>query len=64
MNGLIRQYLPKGSSFEDLTDEDISFIQNRLNNRPRKKLGFLTPLEYFSANFVTITNGLTDKLHL
>ncbi len=37
MNGLIRQYLPKGSSFEDLTDEDISFIQNRLNNRPRKK---------------------------
>ena len=47
MNGLIRQYLPKGSSFEDLTDKDISFIQNRLNNRPRKKLGFLTPLEYF-----------------
>ena len=37
MNGLIRQYLPKGSSFEDLTDEDISFIQDRLNNRPRKK---------------------------
>ena len=49
MNGLIRQYLPKGSSFENLTDEDISFIQNRLNNRPRKKLGFLTPLEYFLA---------------
>ena len=64
MNGLIRQYLPKGSSFEDLTDEDISFIQNRLNNRPRKKLGFLTPLEHFFANFATITNGLTDKLHL
>jgi len=64
MNGLIRQYLPKGSSFEDLTDEDISFIQNRLNNRPRKKLGFLTSLEYFFANFETITNGLTDKLHL
>ena len=49
MNGLIRQYLPKGSSFEDLTDKDISFIQNRLNNRPRKKLGFLTTLEYFLA---------------
>ena len=49
MNGLIRQYLPRGSSFEDLTDEDISFIQKRLNNRPRKKLGFLTPPEYFLA---------------
>ena len=64
MNGLIRQYLPKGSSFEDLTDEDISSIQNRLNNRPRKKLGILTSPEYCFANFTTITNGLTDKLHL
>ena len=30
----------------------------------RKKLDFLTPLEYFFANFAIITNGLTDKLHL
>lgn len=51
MNGLIRQYVPKGSSFEDLTDEYIELIQNKLNNRPRKRLGFLTPIEYFITKF-------------
>ena len=42
-NGLIRQYIKKGSSFEHLTKERIQFIENRLNNRPRKSLGYLTP---------------------
>lgn len=51
MNGLIRQYVPKGSSFEDLTDEYIELIQNKLNNRPRKRLGFLTPIEFFITKF-------------
>ena len=46
-NGLIRQYLPKGTSFENLSNNDIALIQNKLNNRPRKTLGFLTPIEYF-----------------
>lgn len=40
MNGLIRQYLSKGTSFEDLTDDDILLIQYKLNNRQRKKLNF------------------------
>ncbi len=35
-NGLIRQYFPKGTSFESVTDKDIEYVQNRLNNRPRK----------------------------
>ncbi len=48
MNGLIRQYLPKGTSFEDLTREKVKRIEWKLNNRPRKRLGFLTPLEYNS----------------
>ena len=47
MNGLIRQYIPKGSSLENIDDEYIEMIQEKLNNRPRKKLGFLTPYEYF-----------------
>ena len=49
-NGLIRQYLPKGSSFELVTDADIQYIQNKLNNRPRKKLNFLTPNEFLTIN--------------
>ena len=37
MNGLIRQYIPKGSSFDGLTNEHINMIQDKLSNRPRKK---------------------------
>lgn len=44
-NGLIRQYIHKGSSIDDLTDEQIQAIEDKLNNRPRKKLGYLTPNE-------------------
>lgn len=51
MNGLIRQYLPKGISFENITDKQIYDIQNKLNNRPRKKLNFLTPNEFIRNNF-------------
>lgn len=46
-NGLIRQYFPKAMSFETLTDEQIQFVMDRLNNRPRKTLGFKTPNEVF-----------------
>ena len=45
MNGLIRQYAPKGSCFDSLTQEDAARIMNKLNNRPRKCLGFKTPNE-------------------
>ena len=46
-NGLIRQYVPKGSNVRTLTNEQIQHIMDRLNNRPRKSLGFLTPNEVF-----------------
>jgi IS30 family transposase len=46
-NGLIRQYIKKGSSFEGITPERIKFIEERLNNRPRKTLGYRTPNEVY-----------------
>ena len=46
-NGLLRQYVPKKRSMESITDEEIKMIENRLNNRPRKRLGFRTPAEVF-----------------
>ncbi len=46
-NGLIRQYLKKGSCFEGITNERIKFIEERLNNRPRKILGYRTPNEVY-----------------
>ena len=48
-NGLIRQYLPKGMELDKVTAEDITFIQNRLNNRPRKLLSYKTPNEVYDA---------------
>lgn len=63
MNGLIRQYLPKGTPFDGLDDNEIKRIRDKLNNRPRKKLGFLTPIEYFFANFAPELNlSLTQKV--
>ena len=46
-NGLIRQYIPKGSSFENITQERIQEIEDKLNHRPRKTLGWRTPYEVF-----------------
>lgn len=63
MNGLIRQYLPKGTSFDSLDDNEIKRIRDKLNHRPRKKLGYLTPIEYFFANFAPELNlSLTQKV--
>jgi IS30 family transposase len=39
-NGLVRKYVPKKRSMESITDEEIRMIENRLNNRPCKRLGF------------------------
>jgi IS30 family transposase len=46
-NGLIRQYLPKGTEFEPVNEEKCQFIMDRLNNRPRKCLGYRTPNQVF-----------------
>ena len=46
-NGLVRQYLPKRSSFERLTDRALLTVTRKLNHRPRKTLGYLTPSEVF-----------------
>jgi IS30 family transposase len=44
-NGLIRQYLPKGTQISELPPDRIPDIMAALNNRPRKSLGFRTPAE-------------------
>ena len=46
-NGLIRQYLPKGTSMASVTQQHCDAIARKLNNRPRKVLGFQTPQEVF-----------------
>ncbi len=46
-NGLVRQYFPKGKDFATVTTAAVRHAQERLNNRPRKTLGFRTPNEVF-----------------
>jgi IS30 family transposase len=48
-NGLFRQYHPKGTDFRAITDDDVMSVENKLNNRPRKILGYRTPAEAMSG---------------
>lgn len=48
-NGLIRWYLPKGTDFATVSNAEVAAIEWALNNRPRKRLGWRTPLEAWSV---------------
>ena len=48
-NMFIRQYLPKNAPIDSISDEEIYEIQEKLNNRPRKCLKYMTPNEYFNS---------------
>jgi len=50
-NSLIRQYFPKDRDFRTITDEELIMATKKLNNRPRKTLGYLTPNEIFFENY-------------
>jgi IS30 family transposase len=46
-NGLVRQYFPKKMPFAVITDEQLQMVEDKLNHRPRKTLGYRTPNELF-----------------
>jgi len=46
-NGLVRQYFPKKYDFDRITHCDVQYVEDQLNNRPRKTLGYRTPNEVF-----------------
>ncbi len=46
-NGLLRRYFPKSLNFRKLTQNDVEEVVKKLNNMPRKSLGYKTPYEIF-----------------
>jgi transposase, IS30 family len=55
-NGLIRQYFPKHSTFTTITDQDVIAVMDKLNNRPRKCLGFMTPNEVYKSYSIALAS--------
>lgn len=49
-NGLVRQYFPKRIPFDSITEYDLQRVAKKINNRPRKCLGYKTPFEVFSRS--------------
>lgn len=56
-NGLIRQYFPKRTNFDTITQIDINRVMKKLNNRPRKTRGYKTPNELFNGQRVNLLAG-------
>ena len=52
MNKLFRQYFPKGTDFNLVTQHELDKIQFKINRRPREKLNFSTPKTEFYKNFL------------
>ena len=52
INGLIRQYIPKGAKISDYSDKQIQEIQDKLNNRPRKSHNYKTPNQVLARSGV------------
>lgn len=50
VNGIIRRYLPRNTDMTQITQQDIYEIQERINNTPRKILGYKTPAEVMAEN--------------
>lgn len=48
-NGLLRDYFPKGTDFATISDEEIRRVELALNSRPRKRLGYVSPLQAWSG---------------
>lgn len=60
-NGLIRRFLPKGTDFNNISSERLKQIENNLNNRPRKVLGFKTPNQMRSEEIYSRNNMMASE---
>ena len=51
-NDIVRFFFPKGTNFLNISDDAILSVQNLINSRPRKCLGWLSPAEFFASSLL------------
>ena len=56
INGLIRRFFPKGTNFDNISEEAIAYVEDWINNRPMKILGYKTPNQVFQLYSVAIAS--------
>ncbi|MFT4694526.1 MAG: IS30 family transposase, partial [Francisella sp.] len=56
-NGLLRQFIPKGTDFDTVSDDDLAKYVDLINNRPRKRLNWLSPNQVFDKELNSVTLG-------
>lgn len=63
-NGLLRQYFPKGSSFENVTEDEVNRAEKRLNGRPRKTLEYQKPCDVFLSRSIGAEKYIDEAVAL
>lgn len=61
-NGLLRYYYPKKTSFKDITQKELDIVVKKINNRPRKRLNYLTPKEVFVTGLREVGVAVWDLM--
>lgn len=56
INGLIRRFFPKGTDFDTISEEEIAYVEDWINNRPMKILNYMTPNEKLQCFGVAIAS--------
>ena len=54
LNGLVRRFIPKGTYIDNIDHSVVKMVENKLNNRPRKVLGWLSPIEYLKEQGIYV----------
>jgi len=64
INGLIRRFFPKGTNFDNISEEAIAYVEDWINNCPMKILNYMTPKQIFQLNSVAIASWTQDQLNI
>jgi IS30 family transposase len=61
-NGLVRWYYPKGTNFDEVSKAELKRVQDAINNRPRKSLGYKKPIEIFNSILSSLNQNVALEI--